>query len=462
MKKKKIIIHIFAAILSTAFLCSCAKTENPAVITQKADFSGIAMPVEIPTDEVNSFPITTETFSSEDITDAATEAEAVPSEEITAGTAAEKPVIKVLKDNIDYAEFDKKIAECAKNNSVVGMGLCVFADGRVVYETDLGFADKENGILCDENTRYRVASVSKLVSSMTLMTLYDEGKIEPYSNLQELTGIHYNYNDEDVLLWHLTTHTAGIADGYTYDESPKNYYTVSHVLENSHTGAKPGTQYCYSNLGMGTVGAIVEVITGEFFHDYADKAVFSKLGMDAAYCADMLKDRSSCANLYSEGKLYMQPESWGRTTGYYERFGLGNSYLAAQCELLITPGDLARLGIIISGDGSVDGVRILSQEAVDLINTAYYSDESIPFDMGLSTRIYRGNFIEGRTIYGHPGCALGNVCGLYYDPSDGTGIAVCTNGCNIGTNSENGIYNVIEDCAEAVYDTFFEAPQSVD
>lgn len=434
MKKKNRILHILAVMFSALFLCSCTNIENHTIDmgnseeTAQTEHIEIALPIDTQKEEITAAAITTEAVT-------------------------EEP--QVVKENIDYKAFEKKIAELKEKNSVIGMGLCVFADGKVIYQTNSGYADKENEILCDENTHYRVASVSKLISTMTLMTLYDEGKIDPYSRLQELTGIHFNHTDEDVLLWHLATHTAGFWDGDMYKEAPKEYYTVSEVLENCNMKTKPGTNYCYTNLGMGSVGSIVEVLTGEFFHDYAYNAVFSKLDMDAAYCVDMLKDRSQCANLYKNGELEMQPKLWGRTTGYYESFGLGNSYLTAQCELLITPKDLARLGIIISGDGSVDGVNILSQEAVDVINTEYYSDESIPFDVGLSTRIYRGNFIEDRTIYGHSGAAYGNVCGLYYDPTDGTGIAICTNGCGLGADMENGIFNVIEDCTKAVYDTFF-------
>lgn len=140
---------------------------------------------------------------------------------------------------------------------------------------------------------------------------------------------------------------------------------------------------------------------------------------------------------------------------------MGNSYLNAQCELLITTRDLAKLGIVVSGDGSVDGIRILSREAVNLINTSYYSSDDLPFDVGLSTRIYEGNLVEGQRIFGHSGCALGNVCGLYYDPVDHTGIAVCTNGCYIGSNPDNGVFSVLDDCIKCVYDTFFHQNQLI-
>lgn len=435
---------VIAVFLTALILCSCSRidTERP-VISGTADNNS-----SVTIDETGeSMGIASES-TPESETDTLTEPPDVPA--------------SILKEKIDYADFDRKIAECAEKNNVVGMGLCVFADGEVIYEIDLGYADKENEIMCDNNTIYRVASVSKLVSTMALMTLYDEGKIDPYSDLEELTGLPYNsgYSENRVLLWNLLTHTAGLADGNVYLKSASNYYDVSYVMRNSRSGGDVGKNYLYTNFGAGTIGSIVETITGEYFHRFASRVIFDKLDMNAAYCADLLKDRSLCANVYQYGKLRVSPKSWGRSSGYYERFGLGNSYLNAQCELLISPKDLAKLGIVISGDGSVDEVSILSKEAVDLINTPYFKSDSIPFDMGLCTRIYNGNLIEGRRIFGHSGSAYGNVCGLYYDPETKTGIALCTSGCNIGADPKNGVFYVIEDCMKCVYDTFFTAPQN--
>ena len=224
-------------------------------------------------------------------------------------------------------------------------------------------------------------------------------------------------------------------------------------MEQCYAYTAPGEKYNYCNFGAGTVGSIVEILTGEFFHDYADSALFSKLNMNAAYCADLLKEREKCANLYENDTEIYTPKTWGRSTAYYECFGLGNSYLSAQCELLISAADLARLGILLSGDGSVGGIEILSRAAVDAINASYAETEE--FELGLHTRIYPDTIVSGRTIYGHPGFALGNICGLYYDPSDGTGIALCTNGCYSGT-SRNGLYGILDESIKLSYQTFFD------
>ena len=369
-------------------------------------------------------------------------------------TADNRPLVN---EGIDYAAFDRRIEDIARSLNVVGMGLCVFAEGEVLYSTNYGYADLEAEIPADDDTLYRSASVSKLISTMVLMTLYDDGVITPDSELEPLTGFPYNNPalNKTVKLWHLLTHTAGIVDTDAYTDAVYAKSSLSEVLSDSYNGKNPGTFYSYSNFGAGTIGGIVERLTGEFFHDYADRALFEPLGMDAGYCIDLIANRDNVANLYAYGKLKDTPKSWGRTTGYYESYGLGNSYLTAQCELLITPSDLARLGVVLAGDGSVDGVRVLSEEAVNAINATYYTEATLPFDMGLCVRKYNGNLVKGRTIYGHPGQAYGSVNGLYYDPSDGTGVAICSVGCAASANVENGVYDLPDQCVNAVYETFF-------
>ena len=423
-------IKLTALALSAA-LCISACTE-------------ISEPDDQSTPTESNTPTPTENSSSQQQTDA--------------DTPPEQTTPPLLNENIDYAAFDERIAEIASSLGVVGMGLCVFADGEPVYTVNYGYADREAGRLADDDTVYRAASVSKLISTMVLMTLYDDGVLTPYSELETLTGFPYNTpaSDSPVLLWHLLTHTAGIVDSYAYENSPYGKPSISYVISNSYSGYAPGKAYSYSNLGAGTIGGIVEKLTGEYFHDYAKRALFDPLGMDAGYCIDLINNRDNAASLYSYGTLLYTVRSWGRTSAYYESYGLGNSYLSAQCELLITPTDLAKLGIVLSGDGTVDGKTALSREAVNLINETYFIGDSMDFDMGLSVRKYKGNFVPNRTIYGHPGQAYGSVNGLYYDPSDGTGVAICSVGCSVALNEDNGVYVLLDKCVKEVYGVFFD------
>lgn len=434
-----------ALVLCAAALCGCSN--NP---TEEQSLSGGASlaydyitetePAALPTPTEE--PRTTEPQTAESAEEASEEAVRDPRE--------------VHIGSFDENEFHAEIDRIAAENGVNGFTLCVFANGEIIHTYSDGMADRAAGIPCGENTKYRMSSISKLAATMALMTLYDEGVLTPESELEQLTGMPYNnpqFPDTPVKLWHLLTHTAGLTDNYAYDQSASRKYTTDYILSTAYNGREPGTFYTYSNFGMGTVGSVTERLTGEFFHDFADRVLFDPLGMDAGYTISKIDDKQSVAVLYAPDGTQNDPRAWGRTARYYESFGLGNSYLTANSELLISCPDLARLGIILAGDGSCGGIRVLSREAVDLINAEYFSEKK--FDLGLSVRIYRDNLIEGRVIHGHPGQALGTVNGIYYDVHDGTGMAFCSNGSLAYTSYENGVYDILNDTVRTVYSTFF-------
>lgn len=384
-----------------------------------------------------------------------------PPAQSTASSQNEPVITVITPEEIEaFKAFDRLAQQAADNHSAMGMSIALFKNGQVIHTFNTGFA-VENEIPCANDTVYRVASVSKLVSAASMMTLFDKGKITPYSRLTELTGIPFDREGgSPILLWHLMTHTAGLNDNalynsaveFKYDTPGCKYYPLTEVL-GSGGSITPGAQYSYTNFGMGTIGAVIEKISGEYFAEYTDSALFRPMGLNAGYCVDQIYDRNKIANIYQAGSLSYIPKNSKCNRAFYREFDLGESYLSAATELLISAPDLAKIGIVLSGDGTLNGKRILSKEAVDLMNKTFFS---VPgeHEMGLSVRKYKDAVVSGRTICGHPGQALGNVNGLYYDPSDGTGIAICTSGCSAEMN-KNGVYEILNDCITAAYDNVF-------
>lgn len=447
---KKYVLKVLSALIAAMLFGSCEikqteaayknafpvfKEEETAVLTSASSAEPAVQATTVTTTEVTTAPTETTT--------------AVPSDTAAAPVTTEPAFMEA-----DTTRFSEKLSEIYDAYGVTGMSVAVFGGGEIIYTENLGFADVENEILCDDNTRYRIASPSKLISTILLMKLCEEGKLSLDTPLAEATGIGYDweYCSEKVRLWHLLTHTAGLYDTWVFENETSMRHDINRIVLKSRSGHEPGTVFSYSNFGSGSIGAVIERITGEYFHNYADKVLFSPLGMDAGYVIDLIDDKESCAKIYDlDGEIFNVSE-WGRTSEYYEAFGLGNSYYSAQCELIITASDLARFGIALSGDGSFDGKRVLSEESVNAINNNYISAPN--FDMGLNVRIY-DDLVDGRIIYGHPGNALGCVTGLYYDPSDGTGIAFLTNRC-LPYTEENGVYSAIYDAVTEAYDCFFK------
>ncbi len=414
-------------------LSSCDSESLPAMNTQYSAAVITTTPSPLPAESISK---------TESITTATTAAN-------TSAVTTQEPY------EPDTERFSKRLSEIYNDYGIIGMGVAVFKDGEIIHTENMGYADRENKILCDDNTKYRIASVSKLISTAAVMKLVETGGISLDSGLSKATGIEYDwvYCEDEVQLWHLLTHTAGLIDTWRFENEPNMMHDINRLMANSHSGAEPGTIFNYSNFGSGSIGALIERVSGEYFHDYTDGVLFTPLDMDAGYVIDLIDDKESVANIYDYDGEILKPKEWGRDSGYYEAFGLGNSYYAAQCELIISPSDLAQFGIALAGDGTADGKVILLPESVEAMNKNYISTGK--FNMGLNVRIY-DDIVENRTIYGHPGNALGCVCGIFYDPSDRTGVVFLTNRC-LPYTEENGFYSVLYEVLNESYACFFDA-----
>ena len=176
-----------------------------------------------------------------------------------------------------------EMEEICRKYQVVGMSLAVFDEEGVFYRQSYGYADVEAGIPAGEDTIYRAASVSKCVTALLALDLASEGKIDPEAPLPRLgrCEVVSRYPDAPITLRHLLTHTAGLADSETYREAvaEKVLPPLGEVLESCYTGAKPGTQYCYTNFGLGLVSGVMEAVTGERFLDYTREQVFEPMGL---------------------------------------------------------------------------------------------------------------------------------------------------------------------------------------
>lgn len=355
-------------------------------------------------------------------------------------------------------EFVKVIDTICRDNHVTGMSFAVFKKGEIIYTQNYGYADRENKVLATDKTKYRSASVSKPVTFIGAMMLSEQKKLDIDAPVSNIIGVGLDNNKESSnTTRHLMTHTSTIGDTNAYFTAcatlPFPSLTGLKGYGTIFTAKTPGTRYEYSNFGAGLVSAVIESVTKQRFYDYMDENLFHKLGIDAAYIRTHIKDTADIANIYEgkDARLAYIPRTWGRTEKIYDRVPLGQQYLIGQCELIISAPDLAKIGIILAGDGSVGDVRILSAESVKEMNKPAISDSLMRYGIGLRMN---DSIVNGRTITGHPGQALGMISGLYFDRSDQTGVAILTNGCSVEMQ-DNGVYRINNEMIRAVYKEFF-------
>ena len=350
---------------------------------------------------------------------------------------------------------NKAVEKIAETYGVTGCSVVAFEKGSIVYTYSCGTA-RSNGLIKDgknwiytnkktpasDDTKYRAASVSKLVTTVLAMQLADEGKLSLEDDIAELINPNLRnpyYPETKTTIEMLMTHTSGIVDGrgWEYASSRVPFPSLDKVIERGiFSGDRPGEKYSYSNLGMGLVSGAVEQASGKRFYDYANDALFEPMGIDAAYMTDYIEDRGNIAELRGA-----DPLSWGKMEPYYTaNIPLGQMYLLGQGELYISAPDLAKIAMILAGDGTYCGRRYLSMESIESIHTKRSYDPETNVSRGLTVQI-ASDIVEGVTLYGHQGNAYGAISCVFYDPETECGIVFLSNGAG-SERAGNYIYSI--------------------
>jgi CubicO group peptidase (beta-lactamase class C family) len=355
-------------------------------------------------------------------------------------------VLPILASAATTAEIDDQVDSYFTRSRTTGGALVVFQDGEIVYQRYYGYQDKTVYAPVTENTYFRVASVTKLVSAIGLMQLKDQGLVDLDEDISAYFGYkiaNFYYPDTSLTLRQLMSHTSTVSESGGYSSGNTVYDMLSEAVRHraNYTDDEPGSVYQYSNFGAGLVGAIMEAVSGVSVDHYMVENVFAPLGIDAAYDPVVLKNPEDMADLYqSDGTRYRS--AWGLLRDGYEDFADPETHYGTTVgKLWIRAKDLAKLGIALCGDGSVDGVQLLTPESVQEMREDQAAlGKSVTGDSPYGLLLQRvDSLIDGHTFYGYQGTVAGVLCNLYFEPETQFGFVMLTNGCNNGLDSYIGV-----------------------
>ena len=424
--KEKIKIKTAALMAVLMILCSCSANHS-GLLTGEEEI-GVSVPEE-------SSDIETEGSQNEETE----EKDPVEEEQ-----SEEKLPINRIAGN--EAEIDAVMDRIFKQFSVVGGSVAVFEKGEVVYLHHFGRSNIEKGLSVSDETRFRIASVSKAVTALLAEILVDEGKLSLDRDLSEFVHEKLRspaYPNVPVTARQLMTHTSSLIDGESYQVAISTipFVSLDQILAEGKvwSGKKPGEKYVYTNFGMGLLSGVIESVTGERFYEYADKTLFKPLEMDAGYVVEKVADKSQIASMYGSKGLTAAPSVWKAMGQDYVNVPIGQMYLLGQGELYISAYDLARIGCILAGDGCINGTRIISEERLDEMHQVYFTDEKSGMMRGLGVQAFDGLKEEGY-LWGHQGNAYGMISGLIYDREEEYGFVVLTNSCYAAR--ANNVYEI--------------------
>lgn len=185
------------------------------------------------------------------------------------------------------AEIDAASAAFAEQERIPGLALGIVRDGRLAHATTVGLADREAGRHVEVGTAFRIASMTKNMTALAILSLRDRGWLQldaPLAHyVPQFAAVKPATRDSaPVTVRHLLTHTAGFVTDDPWGDrvlglSPAELDTV---ITTGHLFARPpGLAFEYSNLGYALLGRVLTNVSGEPYQAYMRRTFLEPLGM---------------------------------------------------------------------------------------------------------------------------------------------------------------------------------------
>lgn len=183
-------------------------------------------------------------------------------------------------------------------------GSVLVADqGKVIYKKGFGMANMEWDIPNTPDTKFRLGSITKQFTSMLIMQLVAEGKLDLQATVSKYLPDYSKVNGDKITIHQLLTHTSGTPN-YTsfstfFKDMSRNPYTPTEMLKlfaDLPLEFTPGSRFAYSNSGYILLGAIIEKVSGKTYEEMLQEKIFDPLNMkDTGYdhFGTILKKRAS-------------------------------------------------------------------------------------------------------------------------------------------------------------------------
>lgn len=305
---------------------------------------------------------------------------------------------------------------------MAGSVVVVVKGDEVLFEKGYGYADVEKKIPVDpKQTVFRIASISKVVTSTAVMQLVEQGKIDLNKDINTYLGTVQIPNKTDVPLTmkHLLMNATGFdyADGSELSTTDlKTEFPLKKYVEDNRPTVirKPGEFYRYDNLGFTIQGYAVEQVSGKPFAKYVQEHILTPLGM-------------------KNSDFRMKPALMEHLAEAYDGAGqLIPTYTTIPTELpaggmLSTGSDMAKFMMAHLGGGKLGDVRILKQETAEEMHRPQLSIHDKLPNMAYGFEYSNQHIYNNRYVVEKGGDFYGHHSGMWFIPEDEVGVFVAIN-----------------------------------
>ncbi len=313
---------------------------------------------------------------------------------------------------------------------IPALSVAVYHDGELVWADAYGRADIELDVAATEQHRFRLGSVSKIVTASLAARMVDAGLVDldaPISQyLPELPGAHHA-----TTLRQLLTHQGGIRHYNRSDQDPRapgsivdlriypDTQAALSVFINDPLIAAPGTTYSYSTYGYTLASAVLEAAGSASFAELIEAHIAAPLHLRSLETDTLFDTRPNRVSFYDSGEFYRQRVDPSVSGNIVNALSVNPAYKWAGGGLIATPSDLARFGAAFFGTG------FLATDTYRDMFTIQNENTEASDRVGLGWRIDRDS--QGRLRYHHAGLQQGTRSVLVVYPESGLAVAMMSN-----------------------------------
>lgn len=350
-----------------------------------------------------------------------------PAKPTVKADAAQKSASELDAERL--ARIPERMKSFVDKGRAAGMVTLLAHKGKVVQLSAIGFQDLESQKPMKEDTIFQIASMTKPITCIGVMILAEDGllsitdpveKFLPgFAKLQIREKADGDIEEirkpkRKITIRDLMTHTSGMGGGYPEGFNElfnKRDHTLAEAVEAFPTrflDFEPGTKWGYSNMGIATLGRIIEIVSGKSYEDFLAERIFNPLGMNDTHFSVPESKHGRMATIYRlDGDKLAKAD--------VDLHRAGAKYPAPEGGLYSTAPDLLRLYQMMLngglGGGSPDGKRILTKHSVELMTSNHTDDLKAGFSPGVGyglgwsvVRNVEGMFrLNSIGTYGHGG-----------------------------------------------------------
>ena len=355
---------------------------------------------------------------------------------------------------------------------ILGAAIGVIKDGQVAFSGTVG-VKSPGGEALTPDTRYRIASISKLVTAVGVWQLIEQGRIDPEADVSPLLGFRLRnpaYPDTPITVRMLLSHTSSIRDGgipggynIPFGQPISAFFTEGspcHVARCwAPEGEAPGVYFAYCNMNYCLLGSVIENASGQRFDRYMKQHIFDPMGLGCSYNVSDL-DPAQVGTLYRklredgvqdpiEGVWTPQCDdfSQGLPDTEYAGYAIGTngSLFGPMGSLRISVNELCRIMLMFCQGGRYGDAQILRPETLErMFAPAWTFDpqsqngdnyHGLMNCYGMGPHIFTNTDGGDRMVIGqdlpfagHTAEAYGLVGGMGFDRGRGNGIVYFVEG----------------------------------